>query len=631
MDDPDAEDFSSYAISRRDVVTGMAATATILTTALTTGPGIAAALAMATWDLRDLYADARAWEASVTIAEGQIARVAILANGFSDDVERFSKALHAISRLRRDVGRLSTYARLAASANLRDADAQQRRKHADALAASLGASVAWLDPAIRTLGRNRINTWLAADPELTRFRRPLDDILRLAPHALRADEVAILATGDGLFGGPQTIYNQLLASDMPHPTINLSTGEPILLDDAGYTRARAVADRADRKRAFDGFWASYGGYGNTIGATLATQVAGDALLARLRRYDTTLDAVLDATATPRAAFSTMIAETRAGIPLLQRYLGLRQRALGLPDLHYYDIYAPLGRTNRTFPVVDARRLMLKSVAPLGAAYAGRLASASEGRWVDPSPRPGKYAGAFTNSDAYDVHPYILLNYNADYQSLSTYVHEWGHAMHAVLANAAQPFETSSYETFVAEIASTCNEQLLAGHLIATATDRQEKLFYLGQLLELLRLNIFREAMLSEFEHAIHEQAVTGVAVSGAAMSDTYYKLLVDYHSPVMTIDPAYAVEWSFIPQFYTAYYSFQYATSIAASSYFSQAIEKGDAGVRARYLAMLSAGSSDHAYDLVRNAGVDLASPAPYRALLRRFSELLDQLESLVA
>ena len=417
---------------------------------------------------------------------------------------------------------------------------------------------------------------------------------------------------------------------MPHPTIVLSTGASIRLNDAGYTQVRDVAERADRKQAFDTFWRSYGAYENTLGAIYSTQIAGDNLQARLARYDSALDAALDANATPHAVFTNLITEARAGIPLLQRYLRLRQRALGLPDLHYYDIYAPLGRTTRQFSSAAARELMLESVRQLGPGYCSRLAAASSGRWVDFPNRPGKYAGSFTNPDAYDVHPYILLNYTPNYHGLTTYVHEWGHAMHSVLANAKQPFETSHYETFVAEIASTLNEQLLAQHLIDATADKQEKLYYLGQLLELLRLNIFREPMLTEFEHAVHLRAAAGAALSGAAMSEVYFKLLQDYHAPAMVIDPAYAMEWSFIPQFYTAYYSFQYATSIVASSYFAQAISAGDTQMRERYFAMLSAGGSDYPYQLVRNAGVDLATPEPYRALMRRFEGLLDQLEAAV-
>ncbi|UAJ08911.1 M3 family oligoendopeptidase [Polymorphobacter megasporae] len=480
------------------------------------------------------------------------------------------------------------------------------------------------------LGREKIDAWLAADPALGPFRHRLYDVLRLASHALPAGEVAALASGSQLFDGPQATYNQLLGSDMPHPMIRLSIGEDVRLDDAGYTRARAIADRTDRKRVFDAFWSSYGAYENTLGSIYATQVAADNMLARLGRYDSALDAALAATATPRAVFTTMIAEARAGIPLLQRYLRLRRRALNLPDLHYYDIYAPLGRTTRTFSSAAARAAMIDSVRPLGADYVAKLDAASGAHWVDLKPRLGKYAGSFMNSDAYDVHPYIMLNYNADYQSLTSYVHEWGHAMHSVLANAKQPFETAHYETFVAEIASTCNEQLLAQHLIDTAVGKEEKLFYIGQLLELLRLNIFREPMLSEFEHAVHTQAAAGAPMSGKAMSETYFRLLEQYHAPAMNIDSAYAIEWSFIPQFYTSYYSFQYATAIAASSYFAEAILAGHDGVRAQYLELLAAGGSDYAYNLVRDAGVDLAAPTPYRALMRRFEALLDELEQAI-
>jgi len=614
-------------LNRRDVLTGMALSATMLMTR----QGLAAEASPALWDLGDLYPDTRAWEASAVSLQTRISGLATFATTSSQSSQRLGEALAAVSQARRDSQRLSTYARLAASADLRDVAAQQRRARADGLAGTLDASTAWLDPAVRALGRETIDAWLAADPTLARFRHPLDEILRLTPHALPAAEVEAFASGSGLFDGPESSYNQLVSADMPHPTITLSTGEQVLLDDGGYTKVRAMPARADRKLAFDRFWASYGAYRNTMGTLLSTQVAADNMLARLGHYDSALDAALGSVATPRTVFTTLIAEARAGIPIFQRYLKLRQRALRQPDLHYYDIYAPLGRTNRMFASDTARATMLESVRPLGQDYVARLTKASAARWIDLTSRPGKNAGSFTDPDAYDVHPYILLNYTPDYHGLTTYVHEWGHAMHGVLANAAQPFETAHYETMVAEIASTCNEQLLAHHLLETASDKHEKIYYLGQLLELLRLNIFREPMLSEFEHAMHEQAAAGMPISGAGMSEAYLKLLRDYHSPAMRIDPAYAMEWSFIPQFYTAYYSFQYATSITASSYFSQAILAGDERARRHYLAMLSAGGSGYAYDLVFNGGVDLASPKPYRELMRRFDGLLDQLEALLA
>ena len=425
-------------MNRREALTGLSCSALVLIA----GPGLAADEPGAGWDLHDLYENEAIWAASFTTTERLAARLGTFESGFTKSPQQFGQALNAISLVQRQFGQLSAYARLSASADLRDVAAQARRDRVGALSAELAASTAWLNPAIRKLGRSTIDLWLAGDPTLARFHRQLYDVLRLAPHALLPSEEVALTSGAGLFDGPQSIYNQLLGSDMPHPMIRLATGEVVRLDDAGYTRTRAVPDRTDRKRVFDTFWGSYGAYRNTMGSIYATKVAGDNLTARLGRYDDALDAALTPPATPLAVFTTMITETRAGIPLLQRYLHLRQRALRLPDLHYYDIYAPLGRTSRTFSREAARAVMIDSVRPLGQDYIAKLRAASGARWVDFAPSSGKYAGAFTNVDAYDVHPYILLNYNPDYQGLTTYVHEWGHAMHSVLANAKQPFETA---------------------------------------------------------------------------------------------------------------------------------------------------------------------------------------------
>jgi oligoendopeptidase F len=251
--------------------------------------------------------------------------------------------------------------------------------------------------------------------------------------------------------------------------------------------------------------------------------------------------------------------------------------------------------------------------------------------MDPRPRQGKQSGAYMNGSAYDVHPYLLLNLSDKYDGLTTFAHEWGHAMHTMIASAAQPFDLAGYPTFIAEIASTNHELLLANHMIAIARTKAEKLFYLGQLMENYRGTFFRQAMLAEFQLGIHDLAEKGEGLSGAKMTALYLDILKRYHGPKVAMDPLYAIEWAYIPHYYYGFYVFQYATSITAANHFADRLMHGTPADRDRYLTVLRAGGSDYGYNILIKAGLDMASPAPYRTIIASFSKVLDQAEGLLA
>jgi oligoendopeptidase F len=274
------------------------------------------------------------------------------------------------------------------------------------------------------------------------------------------------------------------------------------------------------------------------------------------------------------------------------------------------------------------------VKPLGPDYVKEMREGLAHRWMDVYPRPRKLAGAHMAGAAYDVHPYLLINYTGNYESVSTIAHEWGHAMHTYLADRAQPYPTSSYPIFIAEIASTLNEALLLDHMLKIAKDDDERLYYLGSALENLRGTFFRQAMFAEFERDVHARVDRGESLTGEKITQIYGRILKDYSGDaqgVMKIDDQYAVEWAYIPHFYNSFYVYQYATSIAASSLFADAILKGEPGARERYLGLLEAGGSDYPYDLVKRAGVDLATAAPYQALVARMNRIMDQIEAILA
>ena len=386
---------------------------------------------------------------------------------------------------------------------------------------------------------------------------------------------------------------------------------------------------------FDAFWSTFKAYERTFGVSLDAQVRRDLFFARSRRYRDALAAALDNNNVPESVYRMLIAEANRALPTLHRIFKLRGRLLGIEEQKYYDIYpSVVPSLDAEFPIERGRQLVKEAVRPLGEEYAEVVERGFFSRWMDVYPRTGKRSGAYSNGAAYDVHPYVLMNYNDDYESVSTLAHEWGHALHSYLANEAQPFPTANYSIFIAEVASTFNEALLMEKMLGEAKSDDERLMLLGSYLETVRGTFFRQAMFAEFELAIHEVVERGEALTGARLSQMYGDLLRRYHghdAGVVEIDDRYTVEWAYIPHFYYNYYVYQYATSLAASALFAEDVLAGKAGARDRYLGLLESGGSAYPYQLLRDAGVDLASPEPYRALEKRANWAVDEIEKILA
>ena len=591
----------------------------------------AAPAAGAAWDLTDLYPNDSAWAADKTAIQAEIARLPQLRGTLGRDAASLRTALQTNSDTVRKLLRLYIYASLKADEDLRVAPNQERKQQAQDVFTAFGEATAWVEPEILAIGQQTIERYLAAEPGLGKFRFYLSNILRRAPHTLSEESERVLASSGSVLAGPNDIRDQLASSDIPRPEVTLSTGQTLRLDDQGYANNRGGANRADRKLVFDRFWASYKPFESSLGAALAAKVRGDMFTARSRRYRNSLEAALSDDNIPEGVYRTLVQVANEGLPTLHRYFALRQRMLNLPDLHYYDIYPPLVRNDRRFTLAEMRTVTLEALRPLGPEYGRLLAQGTAARWMDPLPRQGKASGAYMNGAAYDVHPYLLLNLAEDYSGLTTYAHEWGHAIHTLLSKSRQPFETAGYATFTAELASTGNEQLLYHYMIANARTPEEKLFYLGQRMEGFRSTFFRQTMFAEFELRIHDLAEAGQGLSGARFTELYLELLRKYHGTGMQIDPLYAMEWAYIPHFYRNFYVFQYATSISGAVFFSQSILNGGQAERERYLDALRAGGSDYPTEILRRAGLDMTTPTPYRALITEFGRVLDEAERLLA
>ncbi len=596
----------------------------------TAAAGAPAERAEDTWDLSHVYPSVEAWEAEMTRVEAEVDAL-----GGCEGVlaKRLRGCLDQRATVSKAVGRLHTYASNHSSADTRDDAWRARAQRAEILWTRLAERSAFFEPEIVAIGAAKIERALKRDPGLAPHAYFLRSTLRDAAHTLDAPREALLAATGTVRETPARLHGVLVNADLPWPTIQVD-GEPARLDPSGYAQHRSSSDREVRKAVYDAFYGALAGFEDTLGTSLDGAVQGHWLVARTRGYDSSMAASLDGDHVPAAVYTTLVESTRRNLPTLHRYLKLRARLLDVTDLAYHDMYPPLVALDRTWTVDEAEALTLASARPVGAPYTEVLERGFAGRWTDVYPRPGKRAGAYMDDGAYDVHPYLLLNYTGDYESVATFAHEWGHAVHSSLATAAQPYPTANYSTFLAEIASTFGEALLLDHVWKTAKDDDERLFYLGSALEGLRGTYFRQAQFAEFELAVHTQVERGEPLTGAGLSATYLDILRRYYghdAGVTRIDDAYAVEWAYIPHFYYDFYVYQYATSIAAASLLAEDVLAGKPGAVDRYLGLLRAGGSDDPYPLLRAAGVDLASPAPYDSLARRMDAIMDEIEAILA
>lgn len=605
-----------------------------------TGAAVAAVAAetpMSTvWNLGDLYADAAAWQRDYDVATREVEALAVWKGRIGGSARHLADASDAVSAAEKRVARLYVYAQLVADQDTRVAANLERLKQADRIYAGVGEAIAWMRPELLAAGSRRIESFIAKEPRLRVHAVRLREVLRAAPHTLDATGERILSAAKLPLAGAGSIYTQLSASDIPWPSLTIA-GKPERIDNQGYMRFRQDPDRAVREQVFQTFFGAWKQYESALGQVLATQVQGQVFDARMRGFGSAREAALFSDALPVAVYDRLIEQAHAGLPVLHRYLRLRAQGLGVKDLAYHDIYPEIVTlpSQSRFDLERSRAITRAALAPFGPKYLAALEKGFAGNWMHALPGPGKRPGAYVFGVAYDVHPYVFLNHQDDFDSLSTFAHEWGHAVHSVLANAAQPWETAQYSTSVAEMASTINSILLLRHVQQTAGSDAERLYFLAQELEVYRQTFFRQAMFGEFEARIHALVEAGESLTGERLTREYGQLLRLYHGAdagVMAIDPRYALEWAYIPHFYRNFYVFQYASSITASAAFAERLLGAEAAqARDAVVSMLESGGAEHPHALFVAAGVDLSTAAPYAALFARMNALMDEMERLQA
>jgi len=463
----------------------------------------------------------------------------------------------------------------------------------------------------------------------------VDNIQRLRPHTLSESEEKMLASFSLIAGNQNTVYSLFADGEKPNPKITLVNREEVELDASTYTRVRTAENREDRKKVFITFFNSYGDFKNTLGANLVGKVKKDWVFAKNRKYESTLESSLNGDNLPVSVYTTLIEQVNKSLPTLHRFLDLKKKMLGVSELHYYDLYTPLvKKVDLKFTVEQGQQAILDALTPLKSEYLSTVKKSFDNRWIDFIPTEGKRSGAYSSGSAYDVHPYILMNWNDDYESLSTLAHELGHTMHSFYSNANQPFAKADYATFVAEIASTINETLLNNYMVKNAKSDEEKLFLLGSYLDLLRTTIFRQTSFAEFELEIHKRVEEGQPLTGDDLCNIYYDIVKKYYghdAGHCIVDPYIKYEWSYIPHFmgYT-YYVFQYSTSLIYATAFAEKIVNEGTPAVDNFYKILKGGGSKYAVELIKDAGIDPLSPEPFELTMKKMNKVMDQIEEIL-
>ncbi len=588
-----------------------------------------------TWNTADLYATEDAWAEKAKDIAARIPKLADFQGKMGTDAASFHTALDTIMALDLDLVRLMTYASMRSDEDTRAGKPREMEQTSSDLAVKFTAAVSFMRPEILELGEEKVMGFVQAEPKLQPYKPWLEDILRYAPHTLSKAEEKVAAQANMMAEGPGSAYSIFTNADMPYPEVVLSDGKRVRLDASAYTNFRAAPNRDDRMKVFRNFWKGYKKFERTLGTTLNGHVKTHLFNKEIRKYNSCLEAALFDANIPVAVYKQLIADVHANLPTLHRYLKLRQRIMGVDRLGYEDLYAPIVKeVDLKYTTEEAKQLVLEAAESLGREYVETMKTGFENRWVDFIPTTGKKSGAYSTG-VYGVHPYQLQNFTGLYDEVSTLAHEFGHSMHTYLSDKHQPYPTHDYKTFIAEVASTLNENFLLHLMLEKTTDKATRLFLLGSYLDGLRTTLFRQTLFAEFEMLIHEMAEKGEPLTGEKLTELYLELLKEYYGHdkgVCDIKDLYGIEWAYIPHFYYNFYVYQYATSITASSMIAANIRSEKTGDAAReaYLKMLCSGSSKYPIDLLKGAGVDMTTSEPFNAAIKEMNTVMDEMEKLL-
>jgi len=587
------------------------------------------------WNLKDLYPSDEAWNKAKQELVEQFDRVSEYQGKLADSASELLACLEFNSHISKEFGRLYSYAHMKSDEDVGNSKYLAIKQEIQQLSTDYSSKAAFIRPEIAEMDKTKIDKFIKQKSGLKIYEMLLYDIQRTKAHTLSEKEEKILAQASLLADGPSSIFTVFSNAEMPYPEITLSDGTKARLTKAGYAQHRASSNRDDREAVFQAFWKTFEKFKGTFGTQLYANVKKDMFYARTRGYESSLHSALDENNIPIEVYLALIENVNSNLDSFHRYLKLKKRMLGVETLKYSDLYAPVVKgIDLKYTFDEAKKLAIDSMKPLGSSYCRSIGKAFKERWIDVYPTRGKRSGGYSNGSAYDVHPYILLNYNGQYEDVSTLAHELGHAMHSYYSNKNQPYPTADYSIFVAEVASTFNEALLIHKMLEEIKDDDIRLSLLMNYLDGVKGTVFRQTQFAEYELRIHEKAERGEPLTGDVLTELYGEILKKYYGHdkgVCHIDDLYTVEWAYIPHFYYNFYVYQYSTSFTASTALAEKVLGKERGAVGKYIEFISSGGSDYPIELLKKAGVDMTTAEPFNKTMVAMNRAMDEIESILA
>ena len=587
-----------------------------------------------TWKLEDIYATDADWIVAKEKVKSDIGLFEKYKGKLGSSSKTLLEFLNFSSDFDKTFGKVYSYASMKSDQDISDTKYMGMLQELRQLLPVIGAKQSFAEPELLLLGKETIDKFLSEQKGLGIYKMYLYELMRKKEHRLSEKEEKILALASSMAGGPSSIYKVFLNTELPYPTITLTTGEIVKLDQAGFSKYRTLANKADRELVFSSYWSAMKNFQATIAEQLLASINTHIFSARARHYSSSLESSLDANNIPISVYHSLIENVHKNLPVFHRYLALRKRMLGIDTLKYSDMYTSVVKNielNYTYD--EAQKLIISALSPLGKNYQSVIEKAFNERWLDVYPANGKRSGAYSNGSVYDVHPYMLLNYNGQYNDVSTAAHELGHTMQSYFSNKNQPYPLADYPIFTAEVASTFNEALLNHYMVHKITDDNIKLSLLMSRLDGFKGTLFRQTQFAEFELLVHEEAEAGKPLTCNVLNKIYGDLLKEYYGHdkgICLIDDIYSLEWEVIPHFYYNFYVYQYATSLTASSALAEKVLSQEKGSLDKYMEFLSAGGSDYPIDLLKKAGVDMTTSDPFDKAIASMNRTMDEIEAIL-
>lgn len=583
-----------------------------------------------TWDLESLFKNIDDWEKEYKEVKLLGKNFIEYREGFTRNAEELLKSLEKRDELLRRLENLYVYSHLKLDEDTRDTKHQSIHDRAQALYVDISDKISFILPGILSLGEKVISGFIEESKDLKLYKKFLEDILRQRKHLLSPREESILAQMGEVGNSPEKTFSMLNNADLSFPSIEDENGKDIEITHGNFIPLMESKDRDLRKRAFKALYKTYKSFENTFASTLDGEIKNNIFNSNIRNYSSTREAALSKNNIDLSVYDSLIEAVHENLDSMYKYMDIRKRALGLDELHMYDIYTPMVKDiDFNIDYIEGVELIKKALSPLKEEYISVMEKAFNSRWIDKYENKGKRSGAYS-SGSYDSNPFILLNYHNTLDNVFTVAHEMGHSMHSFFTRKNQPYIYGDYSIFIAEVASTTNEALLMQYMLKNERDKNKKIYLLNHFLESFRGTVFRQTMFCEFEKLINEYVESGGALTADYLSKTYKALNHLYYGENIVIDEEIAIEWARIPHFYYNFYVFQYATGFSAAITLSEKILKeGDSAV-GKYMEFLKSGSSDYPINVLKKAGVDMTQKEALKSAMELFKELVDEMDRLI-